>query len=169
MIICIPVPAYIIFSCFYDPFWERNDIGTGIHMDYNCTIGNILLHSFLLICHPYPFSFHEMIFILVPLIFLRCGAPGRTKNANTRTLRTYACALAQTAPLLSRRLVTRQWRLFEECPFVALYLAILDWKVQIFCWPKGTSLESICVKITETACVCDELCRLLKKKKMDKS
>ena len=26
---CIPVPAYIIFSCFYDPFWVKNDIGTG--------------------------------------------------------------------------------------------------------------------------------------------
>ena len=40
-----------------------------------------------------------------------------------------------------------------------------DWKVQRFCWPKGTSLEcavSIYVKITETACVNDELCRLLK-------
>ena len=32
---------------------------------YNCTIGSILLHFFLLICHPYPSSFHEMIFILV--------------------------------------------------------------------------------------------------------
>ena len=32
---------------------------------YNCTIGSILLHSFLLICHPYPPSFHEMIFTLV--------------------------------------------------------------------------------------------------------
>ena len=40
-----------------------------------------------------------------------------------------------------------------------------DWKIQRFCWPKGTSLEcaeSIYVKITETACVSDELCRLLK-------
>ena len=26
---------------------------------YNCTIGSILLHSFLLIYHPYPSSFHE--------------------------------------------------------------------------------------------------------------
>ena len=34
-------------------------------------LGSILLHSFLLIYHPYPPSFHEMIFILVPLIFLR--------------------------------------------------------------------------------------------------
>ena len=33
-------------------------------------IGSILLHSFLLIYHPYPPSFHEMIFALVPLIFL---------------------------------------------------------------------------------------------------
>ena len=71
MIICIPVPIYIIFSCFYDPFWVKNDIGTGIHImiiHYNCTIGNILLHSFLLICHPYPPSFHEMIFILNLLV-----------------------------------------------------------------------------------------------------
>ena len=35
---------------------------------YNCTIGSILLDSFLLIYHPYPPSFHEMIFILVPSI-----------------------------------------------------------------------------------------------------
>ena len=32
---------------------------------YNCTIGSFLLHSFLLVYHPYPPSFHEMIFILV--------------------------------------------------------------------------------------------------------
>ena len=59
----------------------------------------------------------------------------------------------------------------ECCPFVALYLAVFDWKVQRFCWPKDTSLEcaeSICVKFTETACVCDELYRLLKKKKKKK-
>ena len=34
-ILCIPVPAYIIFSCFYDPFWVKNDIGTGIHNDHS--------------------------------------------------------------------------------------------------------------------------------------
>ena len=64
VVICIPVHAYIIFSCLYDPFWVKNDIGTGIHMiiHYNCTIGSFLLHSFLLIYHPYPPSFHEMIF-----------------------------------------------------------------------------------------------------------
>ena len=60
----------------------------------------------------------------------------------------------------------------RECfPFVALYLAVFDWKVQRLCWPKGTSLEcaeSICVKITETACVSDKLYRLLKKKKKKK-
>ena len=38
---------------------------------FNVSIGSILLHSFLLICHPYPPSFHEMIFTLVPLISLR--------------------------------------------------------------------------------------------------
>ena len=42
---------------------------------------------------------------------------------------------------------------------VALYLGVFDWKVQRFCWPKGTSLEcaeSIYVKITEAAFVCDD-------------
>ena len=56
----IPVPAYIIFSCFYDPIWVKNDIGTGIHnmiIHYNCTIGSFLLHSFLLIYHPVPLHF----------------------------------------------------------------------------------------------------------------
>ena len=32
----------------------ENDIG----IDGDCTIGSILLHSFLLIYHPYPPSFH---------------------------------------------------------------------------------------------------------------
>ena len=47
-------------------------------------------------------------------------------------------------------------------PLVDLYLGVFDWKVQRFCWPKGTSLECaelIYVKITETACVSDVLCR----------
>ena len=51
----------------------------------------------------------------------------------------------------------------RECwQFVALCLGVFDWKVQRFCWPKGTSLEcveSIYVKTTETACVSNELCR----------
>ena len=65
-----PRPCLYHFSI---PFWVKNAIGMGIHMiiHFNCTIGSILLDSFLLIYHPYPPSFHEMIFILVPLIFLR--------------------------------------------------------------------------------------------------
>ena len=37
---------------------------------YHCTRDSALLLSFLLTCHPYihPFSFHEMIFILVDLV-----------------------------------------------------------------------------------------------------
>ena len=32
----------------------------------------------------------------------------------------------------------------RECwQFVALYLGVFDWKVQRFCWPKGTSLECV--------------------------
>ena len=45
---------------------------------------------------------------------------------------------------------------------VALYLGVFDWKVQRFCWPKGTSLECaelIYVKTTGAACVSEELCR----------
>ena len=36
-----PRPCLYHFSCFYDPFWVENDIGTGIHMiiHCNCTIG----------------------------------------------------------------------------------------------------------------------------------
>ena len=39
---------------------------------YHCNSDNALLLSFLLTCHPYihPLSFHEMIFILVPPVFL---------------------------------------------------------------------------------------------------
>ena len=37
---------------------------------YNCPIGSFLLHSFLLIYHPYPPSFHEMIFTLVYNIYI---------------------------------------------------------------------------------------------------
>ena len=47
-------------------------------------------------------------------------------------------------------------------PRLALYLGVFDWKVQRFCWPKGTSLEcaeSIYVKTTGAACVSEELCR----------
>ena len=62
MIICIPVPISpkgVIET-------GKNDIGRdGDTIHYNCTIGRVLLHSFLLIYHPYPPSFHEMIFILV--------------------------------------------------------------------------------------------------------
>ena len=73
---------------------------------------------------------------------------------------TYACALAQTAPLLSKpRDKAMAFR--REC--WPIYLGVFDWKLQRFCWPKGTSLEcaeSIYVEITEAACVSDELCLL---------
>ena len=76
-----------------------------------------------------------------------------------------ACALAL---LLSRRLVTRKWRI--KCwPLVE---GVFDWKAQRFCWPKGTSLEcaeSIYVKITKTVCVSDELCDLLKEEEVGQS
>ena len=39
------------------------------YIHYNCTIGSFLLHYFLLIYHPYPPSFHEMIFTLVIIMF----------------------------------------------------------------------------------------------------
>ena len=72
---------------------------------------------------------------------------------------------ADRTPILCRCLVTRQWRLFEESVGrLYSFILVFYWKVQRFCWPKGTSLEcaqSIYVKITETACVRDELRCLL--------
>ena len=48
---------------------------------YNCTIGSFLLHSFLLIYHPYPPSFHEMIFTLVYIeMALMCALPNAISN-----------------------------------------------------------------------------------------
>ena len=47
----------------------KNDIGgDGDTYDHSLQLhyrGSFLLHSFLLIYHPYPLSLHEMIFILV--------------------------------------------------------------------------------------------------------
>ena len=63
MIICIPVPISFLTQKGHRKI--KNDIGMDGDTYYNCTIGSILLHSFLLIYHPYPPSFHEMIFILV--------------------------------------------------------------------------------------------------------
>ena len=42
-----------------------------IYIHYNCTRQFLVVYSFLLISHPYPPSFHEMI---VPLIFLLVAA-----------------------------------------------------------------------------------------------
>ena len=47
-------------------------------------------------------------------------------------------------------------RVLAACVFRPRYF---DWKVQIFCWPKGTSLEcaeSIYVKLMEAACVSED-------------
>ena len=95
-----------------------------------------------------------MIFILVPLIFLRLltRAPGRTKNCMRIS--------ADRAPAPGGKSMASFLR---ECwQFVALYLGVFDWKVRRFCWPKGTSLECvelIYVKTTGAACVSEELCR----------
>ena len=67
------------------------------------------------------------------------------------------------APILSKPRDKAMASFRRECwPLVAIYLGVFDWKVQRFCWPKGTSLEcaeSIYVEITEAAC---ELCRFNK-------
>ena len=47
----------------------------------------------------------------------------------------------------------------ECCLFVALYLTG-KYKDSVGQKAHRLSAESICVKITEAACVCDELCRL---------
>ena len=44
---------------FFHVFYNSKMIGQG-YIHYNCHIGSILLHSFLLISHPYPSSFHEI-------------------------------------------------------------------------------------------------------------
>ena len=50
--------------------------------------------------------------------------------------------LSSCEGLASETIVTRQWHLFKDkCwSLVDLYLGVFDWKVQRFCWPKGTSL-----------------------------
>ena len=70
----------------------QNDIGTGIHMiiHYQLQYLVALLFDDLPSLSP---SFHEMIFILVPLIFLLLKRQGALKMAYIA----YACALAQTA------------------------------------------------------------------------
>ena len=52
-VVNISPPPYIIVSCFYDPFWDGDTFTT-------TALCSFLLHLFLLICHPYPTSFHEM-------------------------------------------------------------------------------------------------------------
>ena len=80
-------------------------------------------------------------------------------DRDASTGRHYACTLAQTVSWRAPR-DKAMASLQRECwPLVALYLGVFDWKIYRFCWPKGTSLEcaeSISVKITEAACVCDE-------------
>ena len=67
MIISIPVPISFLTQKGHRNI--KNDIGMdGDTYDHSLQlhyIGSILLDSFLLIYHPYPPSFHEMIFILV--------------------------------------------------------------------------------------------------------
>ena len=86
-------------------FLNQKRYGDGMIIHYNCT-RLLLVALVLLIYHPYPPSFHEMIYIAIYTFstnfsFVCCetGAPGRTKSANT-AYTTHACALAQTAPLV---------------------------------------------------------------------
>ena len=116
--------------------FSKNDIGMGIHMiiHYNCTIGSILLHSFLLICHPYPPSFYEMIFTLVPLIFLFVEASQERQGAPKMAMASFR----------------------RECwQFVAIYLGVLTGKYKDSVGQKAHRLSawSIYVKTTGAACV----------------
>ena len=114
------------------------------------------MHSFLLICHPYPPSFHEIIFILVPLIFL-LGVAKLERQGAQKT-----CILTRTrARSISVRTYVRRVRA-DLCQVVS------DWKAQRFSWPKGTSresVESIYVKFMVATCLSEELGRLKKKKR----
>ena len=76
----------------------KNDVGTGIHMivHYNCTILVVAL-----ICHPYPPSFNEMVFILVPLIFPLDAVKLERQGAPKMLIRAYithACTLVKPPP-----------------------------------------------------------------------
>ena len=69
--IMYPHPCLYHFFMFLCPLLGQKryrDRDTYDHSLNTCTIGSFLLHLFLLIYHPYPPSFHEMIFILVPLM-----------------------------------------------------------------------------------------------------
>ena len=57
----IPVPISFLIQKGSYKHEKMIKAWTGIHIiiHYNCTIGSFLLHSFLLIYHPYPPSFHE--------------------------------------------------------------------------------------------------------------
>ena len=75
-----------------------------IHYNY-CTIGSILLHSFLLICHPYPPSFHEMIFILVVLWSSACNIQYTLVDC-ARNPSTMLCRNSREVTLLCPKLVS---------------------------------------------------------------
>ena len=90
-----------------------------------------------------------MIFIL---IFLRLERQGALIRKYVRAYIAHACALAQTAPLLTPR--DKAMASFRRA---ALYLGVFDWKVQRFCWPKGTSLECVELIYVKTTCVSEEL------------
>ena len=71
---------------------------------YNCTIGSILLDSFLLIYHPYPPSFHEMIFILVYTIHCM-HITFTSPNSFPVAVSTYALYTNPNSPVCSRACV----------------------------------------------------------------
>ena len=105
----------------------------------NCLYGAVVDMIF----HPYTPSFHEMIFILVSLILplgvVKLECQGTPKMH-------YACVhISENAPLLSKP-HDKAMASFrgQFWPLVDLYLVYFDWKVQRFCWPKGTSLECTC-------------------------
>ena len=84
---------------------------------------------------------------------------GHTLRTHVQKCDYSTCALAQTAPLLSKPCDHGIFlkTVLAACRFIPRHF---DWR---FCWSKGTSLEcakSIYVKTIETACVSEELCCL---------
>ena len=64
IIICNPSVTYILFN--WNPsFSPKNDVGTGLHMIMVISMPII----FTILSSLHPPSFHEMIFILVLLVF----------------------------------------------------------------------------------------------------
>ena len=96
---------------------------------YNCTIGSFLLHYFLLIYHPYPPSFHEMIFTLVIYTDeLAMTKPSPLQDTETKML---LCKIHQESERLHEQfssliIDTQKYLSKKKCDISTLLICIMD-------------------------------------------